>query len=592
MSAPVNTPVQLLKKPFWFYILRDRRTFALGLVWLLATNTLDVIAPSLIGRAIDQIEKQVGLNALGETILLLLAVTVGLSLFRYLWRMTWGRFHHQVAEHLRNQVFDRFTLLGPSFFQKRTVGELMSLINNDVNSFRMAIGPGILIIFDAIFLLLLVPPIMFDISVSWTWKTLILMPLIPFVIYHLIRLIHSRFLVQQNRFADMSGVTQEIISGVRVIKSFAQEINQTRLFNRSSRVYELACNDVAKPDALFSPILEVSVSIGCVILLVIGAPEVIRGDVSIGQFFAFYQYIQRMAWPMTAIGIGLNFLQRGRASFSRIKDVLETQPDVKDEGQAELTDFESLEFKNLNFTHPGSERPSLKNISFRLEKGQVLAFIGTTGSGKSSIIDLICRFYPFEPGKVFVNNRPIEEVQLQSWRKKLAVVPQVPFLFSRKISENIAYGENQVDLSEVQKMTSMVNIEKEIEALPESYEAYIGERGVNLSGGQKQRLTLARALMRKAPLMILDDSLSAVDTKTERNILNIIKEGQSDRSKSALIISNRVSSIQWADRIIVMNQGEIEAQGSHEELLNSSPTYKELYQLQSGEGGDHESVLH
>lgn len=584
---------RLLKKPFWFYILRDKRNVGLGLVCLLGTNILDALPPRLIGIAIDQIAEGLQLQAVGKTLLLLLLVTVGLSFFRYLWRIYWGRFHHQVAEHLRNQIFDRLSFLGPSFFQKKTVGELMSLINNDVNSFRMAVGPGVLILFDAIFLLFIIPPIMIGISWDWTWKTLILMPLIPFIVYRLLKVIHSRFKIQQNQFGELSGVTQEVISGVRVIKSFAQEKNQTRLFNLSSRNYELACNDVAKPDALFSPALETAVTVGSVILLFIGAPEVIAGRISIGEFFAFYQYIQRMVWPMTAIGLSLNFIQRGRASFGRIREVLQTEPDVKDEGLLEVEKFESLEFKNLSFAHPGQNDLSLKDISFRLNKGEVLALIGTTGSGKSSIVDLICRFYPFEKERVFINGLPIEKIRLKSLRNLLAVVPQVPFLFSRKVSENVAYGIDNPNSEEIQRITALVNIEKEIEALPEAYDSFIGEKGVNLSGGQKQRLTLARALLRQSPVLILDDSLSAVDTSTEQSILNMIRSAQSDQSRSAIVISNRISSVRWADRIVVLNQGRVEASGTHEELLQTSPTYQELSRLQT-QGGrpDEPNLLH
>ncbi|MCB0411820.1 MAG: ABC transporter ATP-binding protein, partial [Bdellovibrionales bacterium] len=520
-------------------------------------------------------------KAVGPLLGLLLLVTVGLSFVRFLWRIFWGRFHHRVAEHLRNQIFTKLTELSPSFFQRRTVGDLMSLINHDVNQFRMAVGPGILILMDGIFILGIIPPIMIGISASLTWKTLILMPLVPFVVYRLLAIIHQRFRAQQDRFGEMSGVTQEIISGMRVIKSFAQEKNQLLAFNGFSRNYEVACNQVARPDALFAPSLETAVNLGSVILLLVGAPEVIEGKITIGQFFAFYQYIQRMVWPMTALGLGFNFIQKGKASFSRIYELLKSSSEVQQSGDEELSSFESLEIRNLTFTYPGAEAPALCDFDFHLRKGEVVALVGKTGSGKSTLIDVLCRFFHVPENKVFVNGVAIEKLRLSSLRKLMAVAPQVPFLFSRQIIENISYGEKYVDDSEIEDVLQSVSLEREIAALPDKQWSYIGERGVNLSGGQKQRLTMARAFLKKAPLLILDDALSAVDSETEQSLLQALRSQALDRQRSLLFVSNRISSLKWADRIVVVSEGRVEAEGAHEELMKSSPTYRQLYEIQT-----------
>lgn len=584
---------ELVERPFRFYIKRNKKLFAIGLVCLLFTNILDALPPLLIGKVLDQITQDSGMETISHTILLLLGTVVSLAFFRYLWRIFWGRFHHSVAEDLKNRLFDKLTLLTPSFYHKHSVGELMSLMTADVNTFRMSIGPGILILVDAIFILFIVPPLMLSLSVSWTLKTLILMPLIPFIIARIMKLIHSRYRDQRDKFAEMTGSAQEIVSGIRVIKSYNQEQNQTRLFNLFNRKYEIAANQVAKVDSFFSPVLELGVTAGSVILLIVGAPDVMAGNISIGEFFAFYQYIQRMIWPMTALGMGLTMIQRGNASFHRISELLKAPLDVVDSGEHQVNEFHSLEVKDLSFTYPNENKPCLQNISFSLKSGETLGVVGATGSGKSTLIDLLCRQYPLQKGEIQFNGQPLESISLTSLRKTVSVVPQDPFLFGGKVAENIALGRDRWDMSDVKHVAELVNIEKEIENLPAAYDTYLGEKGINLSGGQKQRLTIARALIRQSPFVILDDSLSAVDASTEASILKSlqggIKKTASEESPihktTAIIISHRLASLKWADKIMVLNKGQVEAIGSHEELLSQSPTYKHLHKIQSGEVG-------
>lgn len=579
------TPEALKKQPFLYYFRKHKRTFVVGLACLLATNILDALPPLLIGMAIDQISGNEGFENVGKTLGLLILVTVFLSIFRYMWRIFWGRFHHSAAADLRIRIFNRYTDLGPDFYSTNSVGQLMSLINNDVNSFRMAIGPGILILMDALFILCIVPPLMMSISVSWTWKTLILIPLIPIITKKLMNAIRLSYKNQQDKFGEMSGVSQEIVAGIRVIKSYAQELNQTRLFNNYNKRYEEACNQVAKVDSLWSPIMELGVTTGSVILLFVGAPEVMSGAISVGSFFAFYQYIQRMIWPMTAIGLGANFIQKGRASFDRIVDLLEKEHNVPDTGTLSVSQFDTLEVNGLTFTYPNEETPTLKNISFTLNKGQTLGLVGPIGSGKSTIIELLCRQYPVESGKILLNGVSIENFKKSDLMNLFSVVPQDAFLFSRKVSENIALGLDNWEMEDVYHITEAVNMDKEIREIPGGYEAYLGEKGVNLSGGQKQRLTLARALIRKSEVVILDDSLSAVDAGTEKQILTQLKnqlthDGQQHQT-TAIIISHRLASLRWANKILVLKNGAVEAFDHHDNLLNNSPTYKNLFHMQT-----------
>lgn len=577
---PKNPTEQaLLERPYRFYFRKHWKLAVAGLTCLLLTNSFEVSVPWLIGRALDQLANNKGTPAIVGTVEMLLIVIFFLSIFRFFWRIFWGKFHHTVADDLRNRVFDKLTELTPSFFRQRKTGQLMSLISYDVNSFRIGIGPGMLILCDGIFLSALILPMMISISWSWTWKTLALMPFVPFVVHTIISRIHDAYHDRQNRFADLSGAAQETVSGIRVIKSFAQEDQQTGQFNQHSRAFQKASDRVAAWDAIFGPALELPVALGSVVLLLAGSNEVIQGAVTLGAFFAFYQYIQRMIWPMSAMGISISRIQESRASFQRIREVLETVPDIEDTGTVEVDQFESLEVKDLWFRYPGADEWALKGVSFRLTRGQTLGVIGATGSGKTTLVEILSRQYPFEKGHILLNGHPLESIRLSSLRKVMALVPQEAFLFSRKVSENVAFARDIWELNEVKEAASTVSLDQEIESWPKAYDALVGERGVNLSGGQKQRMTLARAIMKTGELVVLDDSLSAIDGRTEKAILSELKSEL--RKTTAIVVSHRLSSISWADQILVLDEGRTEALGRHTDLLHSSKTYRRLFEIQT-----------
>lgn len=569
---------ELLKHPFWFYIVKHKRMVGLGLTWLLFTNLCETMVPWLVGRTIDRIAGGAPLASVAQVVGLIFIVILFLSAFRFLWRVYWANFHHRVAEDLRNRLFDRMASLGPSFFRPRKIGQLISLITNDANSFRMGIGPGLLILFDAGFLICMLLPMMISISWTWTWQTLVLMPFVPFIVKWILSKLHRQFHARQERFADMSGSAQEIVSGIRTIKSFAQEDSQTRQFNVQSDQFRRACDQVSLWDAFFGPSLEFPVALGSVLLLLLGTPQVMSGAVTLGSFFAFYQYIQRMIWPMSAIGIGLGQVKEADASFGRIQEVLCFAPDVDDSGDVDVTMLERLEVRELSFSYPGSKLLTLDKISFTLNKGESLGIVGMTGSGKSTLIELLTRQYPVKPGTILINGISVEHIRLKSLRKLIGVVPQEAFLFSREVAENVALGLDVWDLADVREAASQVRIDEEIGNWPGSYQALVGERGVNLSGGQKQRMTLARAMILKAPLVILDDSLSAVDAKTEEAILKSLK-GELAQTTS-IVISHRLASLRNSDQILVLRGGHIEASGRHEELIRTSSTYQSLNEMQ------------
>jgi ATP-binding cassette subfamily B multidrug efflux pump len=579
MLAETETS-QILKRPFWFYIKRHKVEVILGLTWLLLTNSMETLVPWLVGKTLDQVTSSAPMPEVGKSVGLLIGITLFLSVFRFLWRFFWSRFHHAVADDLRNRVFNRMTELGPSFFRQKKIGDIISLISNDVNSFRMGIGPGLLILFDGIFLSALILPMMISISWTWTWQTLALMPFVPFTVKWILDRLHLQYHQRQERFADMAGVAQETVSGIRVIKSFAQEKPQVAHFNTQSSRFTDSCNRVAFWDSIFGPALELPVALGCVLLLLLGTSEVINGQVTLGQFFAFYQYIQRMIWPMSAIGVALGHVQEGRASFKRIAEVLQFAEDVPDAGTIEISELESLEVRNLSFAYPGSAQKSLEQISFVLKRGQSLGVVGMTGSGKSTLIELLIRQQPAPPNSIFVNGFAVERIRKDCLRRLIAMVPQDPFLFTRPVADNIALGVDNWTLADVERASAQVRLDREIANWPEGYQALVGERGVNLSGGQKQRMTLARALIREAQLVILDDALSAVDAKTEQSIQAHLR---SELTKTtSIVVSHRLASVRDADQILVLQNGRAEAVGSHAELLSRSSTYQALSQMQSG----------
>lgn len=589
-SSPENVSEtsKLFKNPLLHYIRYQPRAFALGIFLLVVTNALDGLYPLLLKVGIDQIEKQLPLTELGRTSFYLLGALFMLGITRYGWRRSFGQFHTYAMEDMRLRIFKHFSSLGPSFFQKNQVGELMSVATNDVASFRQAIGPGLLIFLDGLIYIAIILPVMFSLNSEWTLKTLILLPLVPFLINKVMKLIHQNYKVSQDRFSELTGVTQETIGGIRVVKSYAQEDHRTDMFCKASRKLEVANNKVALVDSMFMPVMEFGVTSGSVILFFIAANDLYLGTVTIGTFVAFHRYIQKMVWPVTALGLGFSYYEKGKVSVGRIREVMMQDTDVPDNGTVELTEFQSLEFKNVSFRYTGSEVEALKNITFKVSAGEHIGLMGQVGSGKSTLVNLLLRMYPLQQGEILVNDRPIEAYTLKSLRAVLVMVTQEVFLFSETVTGNVGYGmQNDPEFSVIERMTNVVNIRSEIENLPQKFDSQLGERGVNLSGGQKQRLSIARGLILTSPFLILDDSLSAVDTRTEKMIEEELAQATLAGKQTRLTVAHRLSSLRSADRIIVLREGAMEAMGTAAELMQHSPTFRTIVSVQS-----HAEVAH
>jgi ATP-binding cassette subfamily B protein len=436
---------------------------------------------------------------------------------------------------------------------------------------------------------------MISLNPHWAWKALILLPLVPFLIWFVSKKIQSNYKLQQDIFSELTRFTEEQISGIRVVKGFGLEKVRLKMYEEVSKRLEKQSFKTSVFDAVFMPIMELSATFGGVILLFVAYPDVLAGTATVGTFIAFHRYIMKMVWPMTAFGLGISYWQKGMASFKRVKEVLEEQTDTPDSGALVLREFNTLEFKNVSFQYPGSSLYALKDLNFKISKGEKLAILGPIGAGKSTLISLVLRLFPLIEGEILINGVRHTEYSLESLRKTIQLVPQEPFLFGRSVFENVMMGqlvlENPQDedsekldrrlWSELQKF----QIADEVEKLPEREKALLGEKGVNLSGGQKQRLTLARAYAGDPHLMILDDVLSAVDTETEKKI----SEGLfASKNMTYLIIAHRLSTVQNTDKVLVLRSGELEYFGAWDQAFARSHTLTTFLNIQKdphAEGG-------
>lgn len=556
--------------------------FSLGLAFLLVTNFLDAIYPVFLKKGLDQISSQASKSDFLFTAGQFFLILAGLAVTRYLWRVYFGTYHTKAAEELRNTLFKHICQQRPDFFNRNPSGELMSLLVNDIQSFRNAIGSGLLILVDGLMILVMIIPLMLMLNPTWTWQTLILIPLVPILIWWVNREIYQRYKLQQDILSKLSGFSQEMIGGIRVIKNFVRENHRLKMYDQISADYRDASIATGKIESFFSPVMQFGVASGTAILLFIAADDLVSGAATIGVFVAFQRYITKAVWPMTALGLGLSQYQKGMASFARIKAIIEEPAVNFYQYPLKLEAFAKLKVSNLKFAY--KDQPILKDISFEVHAGQTLGIIGPVGSGKSTLINILAGLLPAPEGTIEINGIPLSNISLHELRQVISVVPQDPFLFSVSIHENLNYGVNKID-EESLKWTKFVDLHDEILSLPNQYESQLGERGINLSGGQKQRLTLARGLARSTPVIILDDVLSAVDVETESRIIANLN----DRSQvvTKLIVSHRISSLIKADQIIVLENGSITARGTHQELIKSSKTYQELVHLQ--EHGDHQS---
>lgn len=580
MSETNRPPEELIRRPFRYYMRTYPRPLLVGMGFLLVTNILDGLWPLLLKEGIDRITAHVSMNEIGKTALTFFFVMGSLSISRYGWRMGFGRFHTYTAEHLRLKAFHHLTRLTPSYFLKKPVGELMSLLTNDIQTFRTAIGSGLLVFTDGILILLVVVPVMLSLNPAWTVKALAFLPLVPLLIWFVMKKIHVASKNQQDSFARVTAHSQESVAGIRIVKGFALEETRLRHFNRESRDFEKACNVTAKIDSLFHPVMEFGVTAGTVVFLFAAREDMLSGAASVGTFVAFHRYIMKTVWPMTALGMGLSQLQKGFGAFERIRELFNENPDLDLRGTAPLAHFESLEFRRVGFKYPGTEHWALKNISFRLEKGKSLGISGAVGSGKTTLLALLTRQFDPTEGEIFFNDRPLREYSIRELRETLTLVPQDVFLFSDTVTWNVGFGQGEpFDDASAEEAAKRVDIHDEVTKLPMSYQSMVGEKGVTLSGGQKQRLALARGIVMDSEVLVLDDVLSVVDTKTERRIDEMLRSLR-EAGRTQILVAHRLSTLMSCDALLVLANGEVECFGAREDVKKRSLFIQSLQEIQ------------
>lgn len=572
---------------FWKY----RRLMFVGLAALMVVDILEIFPPIFLKRAVDEVVGGGSLSALRGIALSYLLVSGIQGVCRYLWRMYLIRGSVLAGRDLRSRFGHHLFGLSMSFFDRTRIGDMMSLATSDVESVQQTLGSGILVLFDALMYFVSVPIAMVMLSPKLTLLAFVPLPIIPFLVLRNEREIHSRFEKVQEQFSRLSAVVQEGLNGIRVTKAFAKEDVQNRRIREEGDEFVRRSLWLARVHTAFGPTLDFTMSMGLVLLLWIGGGEIVKDPshaVTLGTFVAFQRYIQKMVWPMAALGMAFSMYQRSVASSGRLKAVLNQSTDIPEpSGSFAVPSVQGkVEFRNLTFKFPGTDKPVLENISLTIEPGERIAFVGTIGAGKSALLSLLPRLYPVERGMLFLDGVDVNDWPLQELRKRVGYVSQDVFLFSESVTENIAYGltewrEDSMGsrVASIEEATQLASVHEDVLGLVSSYRTRLGERGVNLSGGQKQRLTIARALAKKPEVLVLDDALSSVDVQTEEKILSSLASRSGRHTE--IIAAHRISTVLDSDRIVVLEFGRIRQMGTHHELMKDSQgLYRRFYEQQ------------
>lgn len=568
----------------------------MGTLFTIISNVFQIIPAQLVRYALDLVEDNIkiykALEGLeGQTSfeliinksivfygILILIFALARGLFLFLVRQTIIVMSRHIEYDLKNEIYAQYQSLPLSFYRRNNTGDLIARISEDVSRVRMYIGPAIMYGLNLAILFLILIPIMFSINVRLTFYALIPLPLLSVSIYFVNNIINRRSEEIQKSLSGLSTFVQEAFSGIRVIKSFARENDSTQNFAEASDDYKEKSLKLTKVNALFYPIIMSLIGLSTILTVFIGGAEVIRGTVSLGNIAEFLLYVSLLTWPVTSLGWITSIIQRAAASQKRINEFLNTKNDIISKHNLSVPIKGEINFDKVSLVYPDSGIKALEDVSFHVNAGETLAIIGTTGSGKSTLANLISRMYDCSEGNILIDQRDIKDYEPSSLRAQTGYVPQDVFLFSDTIANNIAFGNVPFSDDQILKAARDADLLQNIEHFPDGFKTVLGERGITLSGGQKQRLSIARAIVRNPAILILDDCLSAVDTKTENTILNSLKKIMEGRT--SIVISHRVSSAKLADRIIVLQDGRKIEEGTHEELLSSNSVFRELYEKQ------------
>ncbi len=573
----------VFEKITWFFK-ENKKRFLLIFVSLIIANALSVLIPKFIGSAIDLIEmNRMSEKALSKILFAILCITTVEYIANYLW--SYHLFERQICLEgtLRERLFHHILKLSSVFYEKNKTGDLMAKVTNDIGSVGMAVGYGLLTLLDSTLYMGTILGIMIGtVSFKLTLATIIPLPLLIYAAKVAGKKIDAAYEEAQKSFGELNYFVLENVSGVRMVRSYVLEELSEKNFSKKSKEVCDKNIEVAKVNSLFYPLTKTVTALSYMIALFYGAILIQSGEISLGDLVSFNIYLNMLIWPMIAIGEFINVIERGNASMKRLDETLQYQPDMEDKAEVcELKSIDKIKFVEYSFQYPLSEKPNISNLTFQLNRGETLGIVGKTGSGKSTIIKCLLGEYPNSGNGIYINEYPKENYARKDFLSKTGYVPQEHILFSKTVEENIRFGNVDATREQVNEAVICADLQKDMALLSDGLQTLIGEKGISVSGGQKQRISIARAIIKEPEILILDDSLSAVDAKTEQQIIQNIQENR--RGKTNIIVSHRISAIMNADHILVMENGHCIEQGTHEELIKSGGWYFQVFQVQNAQ---------
>jgi ATP-binding cassette subfamily B multidrug efflux pump len=567
-------------RKFARYFRPYQTTLIIGILCIFGSVIFALLVPLIVGHAVDDLKDGVTWTKLTRYALSTLGVSLISGIFLFLQRRLLIGMSRDVEYDIRRDFYAHLVHQPLSFFQEHRTGDLMARATNDLAAVRQLAGPMIMYTLQTVLVVIFVLPLMLRISVRLTLLLFLTMPLVSLTVKFFGQQVHLRFEKIQDFFAQISARAQENFTGVRVVRAYAQESSEIAAFDSLNRQYAERNLSLVRIDAAMRPLMQFLIGLGFVLIIWVGAPLAVRGEITVGEFTAFNLYLTRLIWPLIALGYVVNLYQRGMASLKRLNAITAIEPTITDSPNVrEQPPINGrIEFRNLTFRYNEHAEPVLRDINLVIEAGQTVAFVGRTGSGKSTLINLIPRLIEAPPESVLVDNVAVRDYPLAQLRRSIGYVPQETFLFSDTLAENIAFGVEKSERAEIEWAAEIAGLSEDIRDFPNGFETMVGERGITLSGGQKQRTAIARAVQRQPKILILDDALSSVDTFTEEKILAQLRGVMRDRT--SLIISHRISTVRDADLICVLDEGRLIERGTHDELLALGGEYADLYERQ------------